>query len=358
MDETTNTAVETTTVETPTENVSVPSTESEVPSNEPTQSNDIKITVDGNGRRTLSIDTDMSELIGVPDQTKQEEQPTEEQTEVVEPKVDEVPTDEPQYYANMDEFVKAASVGMLDESRVSPEQRQVLMNLAVQKQYEQQQAQQQQQLQAQRNAEIHRAFKDITSKTRADVMASLNISEDDFKNLEFMDNGEELRKRFQESYETATMDRLKDYLTKVIGAEQRMSEHNNCVQEISRFCMAEQANEPNFQEIVAMMDNSKNDMPYGQAQKIIRAENNLRNHMATASDLSAIREYYDYCKKAVYQQKAGVSKVPQRTTAPKVENVSQPTSTDNTPKVDFAAMRNMTSYQRSKAMTDLIASLM
>lgn len=352
MEETTG-AVETTgTVEntvTPSETEPTESAPSE-----PNEPSDISISVDERGNRKLNINADLKELMGV-DEPKEEAEPTVDN----EPEEAELPkVEEPQYYASMDEFVKAASMGVLDESRVSPEQRQTLMNLAMQKQYEQQQAQQMQQLQEKRNAEIHQAFKDITAKTRAEVLNSLNISEEDFQNLDYMDNGDELRKKFQEGYEVTAMNRLKDYLTKVIGAEQRMAEHQNCVQEINRFCVAEQASEPHFNEIVAMMDNQKNDMPYGQAQKIIRAEQNLRNQMATANDLAVVREYYDYCKKAVYQQKAGVSKVPQRANVPKVENVSQPTSTDDTPKINFEAIRNMPSRDRSNAMANIIANMM
>jgi hypothetical protein len=151
---------------------------------------------------------------------------------------------------------------------------------------------------------------------------------------------------------------MKEFLANQIVAEQRATTHMSCMREVQSFAMAEQQNEPHFAEITALMDADKMNMPYYQAQKLIQAEQNFNNGCCTPNDLQAMREFYDICKKKVYQQKAGVTRIPQRTTPPKVENASQPTEEKKAPEIDFEKIRSLPANKRSQVMTDIIASMM
>lgn len=296
-------------------------------------------------------------------ETGETEGETKEDTTETQPNEEKPPTEpsltEPNYYESMDELVKASAAGMLDESRVSPEQRQVLMNLAVQKQYEQQQEAQMREMQTQKALAEQQAMQRIMQEARTQAMASMNLKADDLENIEYMENGTETKKKFEEAYSTMATAKLKDYLRSEILMEQRITQHNSCMAEIRNFAMQENLNEPNFAKITAMMDADKMTMPYGQAQRIIQAEANINNQCCTMADLQVMREYYDTCKRKVYQQSTGVTKIPQRTSVPKVENVSQPTK-ENTDGMDFdfSKLRNLSAFERSKVMTGLISKML
>lgn len=324
---------------------------------------DIRIGTDGKGNKTLIVDNDPFGIKTTETEQTVEKEPVEqveEQQEQAEPP--QVEPQVPQYYANMDELVMASSLGVLDESKVSPEQRQVLMNLAMQRQMEQQRIAQQADLQAQKENERRAKMLELSKDARLSALKELNITEEDLANADFMENGSELKSKFEEKFYTLAMQKQEEFLrkelTEEIKRETASAEHRASMREINAFIQGENMNEPHFKEILEAMDTDKMNLPYGQASKIFQAEQNLREGHCTANDLAVIREYYDYCKKSIYQKKAGVSKIPQRTNVPKVENTSHSNSPEQPPKFDFSQLRRMTSADRSRAMVDYISSIM
>lgn len=318
---------------------------------------DIRLGSDEKGNKTLIIE---GNPFGIEEKARDE--PTEVTEEATEPQTEETaePVEEvkPAYYGSIDEIAQAQVMGTLDESKISPEHRQILMNIAVQNQYNQQRAEQLAKAQSQRELENQQAFKRISDEARQEAMKAVGISADDFANIQYMDNADETKAKFEAKFSELATAKMRDYLTQQIVAEQRANTHAQCMNEVMRFSMAEKNSEPHFDEITKLMDAEKMNMPYIQAQKIITAEQNINNGCCNANDLQAMREYYDLCKKKVYQQSAGVSKIPQRTAPPKVENVSQPNTTEKAPEIDFDRVRKLPTAERSRVMTDIIASMM
>lgn len=262
-----------------------------------------------------------------------------------------------QPYADMTEIVQAVGSGTFDQSRVTPEQQQMIVEL---QQRQAQQVQQQQYL-AQREQQVEQArrqaFMQIAQNSKAEAMRELNISDDDLQNAEYTDDGQALRQRFEEAYNSKVLKAQYDYIQAEVVQQKKEESFRSGLNEIETFCAGERANEKNFQQIVQMMDTAKYELPYRDAQRIVQTEQNLQNGILTPADIAVFRQYYDYCKKQVYQKNSGVTTTPRPAAkVPRVESAGQASNASDSPRLPNN-MRGMTQLQRDKAVTDYINNL-
>lgn len=316
---------------------------------------DIRVVVDESGNRRIEMSEnpfnteERQEAVHEP---PQEEAPNEEPSQVEQPS-------EPQYYADMNEVVAAAASGILDETRLSSEQRSTI--LALQQQQAQKLAMEQRRAQEQAQAEQARqqAFGNIAVQARQQALQVLGITEADLTNATYVESGENLKDKFEETYNNLVRQGQYNYIQNEVVQAQRQEAYNRSLQEINNFCNAERVKEPHYDEIVKAMDTAKYEMPYREAQSIVEAEQNIQNGILGAKELETFRKYYDYCKRQAYQKASGVSTTPRKTNAvPKVEQPGQPHGSSERQSIDIKAVRGMNAAQRSDYMRQVIASMM
>lgn len=266
--------------------------------------------------------------------------------------------EQPKAYASMEEVVQAAAQGNLDQSRLTTEQV-ALINAVQQRQiFQQQQAQLAQQRQAQADEQRRQAFASIAVKAKQEAMQELGITDEQLESSAFDVGGDEVRQKYQEAYNAKLLKGQYDYIQQEVVQQQRAESFQRNIGEIQSFATAESAKEPHYQEIVNLMNTEKMNMPYSQAQKIIQAEQNVMNGILTENELATMRQYYDHCKKMVYQKAGNVTTTPQRTSVPNVERAGVQGQGNDGVKFNFASLKGMNQLQRDNAMIDLIGQLM
>ena len=270
----------------------------------------------------------------------------------------EQPLEQPKAYASMEEVVQAAAQGNLDQSRLTTEQV-ALINAVQQRQiFQQQQVQLAQQRQAQADEQRRQAFASIAVKAKQETMQELGITDEQLESSAFDVGGDEVRQKYQEAYNAKLLKGQYDYIQQEVVQQQRQESFQRNMGEVQSFAAMESAKEPHYQEIINLMNTEKMNMPYAQAQKIVQAENNVMNGIFTENELTTMRQYYDHCKKMVYQKAGNVTTTPQRTSVPNVERAGVQGQGNDGVKFNFASLKGMNQLQRDNAMIDLIGQLM
>ena len=273
---------------------------------------DVAVTENEHGERELVFNTN---------------QTTGEQSEnvIVEQQPEEVPQESTSPYYSNDEFVQAFQNGTADPAKMSSEQMQALQAhmqaMAQQQQQEQQRQallqQQQQQLFQQRKQNLIQ----LAGKAKDIAKQQLNISDDDIANFDFLENGDQLKAQFENTYNDVLSTLQYNMIKQEVEATNQAKAYESGMNEIRAFINAETGSEPRLNDILKLMDSKVENMPYNQAIRIKQATANLQNHYLDGNTLAIIREYYDECKKEVYGQ--GLSKTPRRY-VPQVEAAGQP----------------------------------
>ena len=264
---------------------------------------------------------------------------------------------QPQYY-NDTEFMQAINSNSLDQTKISPAQAQFLSN---------QRAAYMAEEQAKRNrAEQWQRMEQEAQQRRVQSMASLNdyahqaalraikIAPENFKDIEYMANSDELKQAYSQAYQQAYADGAYQIALQNVQREQQEQQFRNGMMEISNFVQGEQKAEPHHKEIMELMNTEMKKMPYEEAQPVVHAWNNISNGICSAYELQTIRSYYDHCKKKVYQQGANVTKVPQRTTVPMVERTGQPNPQTANQPMDWNKLKGASEYDRTQAIRQYI----
>lgn len=282
-----------------------------------------------------------------------QEEPTEEVPQE-EPTVEETtePQEQEQKFYTDSEFLEAYGKGVVNPAMVTPEQ-QAQITAARQKEMAYQQAAFERQRAEQiRNEQLATARKQnlgrIAAEARLLALQQAGLTEDDLNNLDYVEGGEEKKRAFEMAYSNNFSNLFYNMAEQEVRMKQQYETNAASMQEISVFCEQERVSEPHFLEILELMNTARNTMPYEKAVKIIQSEQNLSNQCCTQQDLATIREYYDECKKMIYQQSAQVSKVPKRTAVPNVEKSGTPNV--QTESFDFAKLRGMSQYDRDAAV--------
>ena len=290
--------------------------------------------------------------------TPEQNNPEASQSEQSETVSNEQAVEQPKAYASMEEVVQAAAQGNLDQSRLTTEQV-ALINAVQQRQiFQQQQAQLAQQRQAQADEQRRQAFASIAVKAKQDAMQELGITDEQLESSAFDVGGDEVRQKYQEAYNAKLLKGQYDYIQQEVVQQQRQESFQRNMGEVQSFAAMESAKEPHYQEIISLMNTEKMNMPYAQAQKIVQAENNVMNGIFTENELATMRQYYDHCKKMVYQKAGNVTTTPQRTSVPNVERAGVQGQGNDGVKFNFASLKGMNQLQRDNAMIDLIGQLM
>ena len=266
--------------------------------------------------------------------------------------------EQPKAYASMEEVVQAAAQGNLDQSRLTTEQV-ALINAVQQRQiFQQQQVQLAQQRQAQTDEQRRQAFASIAVKAKQEAMQEIGITDEQLESSAFDVGGDEVRQKYQEAYNAKLLKGQYNYIQQEVVQQQRQESFQRNMGEVQSFVAMESAKEPHYQEIISLMNTEKMNMPYAQAQKIVQAEQNVMNGIFTENELATMRQYYDHCKKMVYQKAGNVTTTPQRTSVPNVEKAGVQGQSNDGVKFNFASLKGMNQLQRDNAMIDLIGHLM
>lgn len=266
--------------------------------------------------------------------------------------------EQPKTYANMEEVIQAAAQGNLDQSRLTQEQVNLINAVQQRQLFQQQQLQLAQQRQAQADEQRRQAFASIAVKAKQEAMQELGISDEQLEGSTFDVGGDEVRQKYQEVYNAKVLKGQYDYIQQEVVQQQRQESFQRNMGEVQSFATMESAKEPHYQEIINLMNTEKMNMPYAQAQKIVQAENNVMNGIFTENELATMRQYYDHCKKMVYQKAGNVTTTPQRTSVPNVERAGAQGQGNDGVKFNFASLKGMNQLQRDNAMIDLIGQLM
>ena len=269
-----------------------------------------------------------------------------------------IPADnQPNYYTDT-ELIQALGSGNVDFSRMSEAQANSF-NAYRQREIAMQEAERNRMIQAEQAktqmARTRRAnLYQIADKAKQMALQQFGITEADIPNLEFMEGGEEKLKAFNDAYSNNFANLQYQMVENEIRQQMRVQEYQRGMEEIANFVKSEAATEPHHAEILQLMDTAKKTMPWEQAVRIDQTERNISSGICTPNDLNVIRQFYDECKKQVYQNKANVSKVPQRTSVPKVEKAGVP-NVQSSPAPNFGNWRGMTQHQRDAAALSYIS---
>ncbi len=314
---------------------------------------DIRVVVDENGNRRVEMSNDPFNIQQKPPE-QQEPQEIDNTPSIAEPE----PT-KPQYYADMNEVMSAAAQGMLDDTRLSTEQRNTIIAIQQQEQQRIALAQAREQAEKQSQENVRKAFGELKAKAQKQALQTLGITEEDLANADFVENGATIKEKYNQLVDDMVLQGQTAYFRQETMLANQAAANAGSIQEIQTFCNAERAKESHYNEIIQLMDTVKMDMPYRDAQAVFEAERNCQNNAMTAKDVATFRKYYDYCKKLAYQKANNVSTTPRRTNAvPKVEQPGQPHSSGERQGIDVKAVRGMNAMQRQNYMTNVIAGMM
>lgn len=343
---------------------SEPSTSSDTPStasepSTPSQSadSDVKVVVNPvSGERSVEF-INKPETATEPTEQPIEQTPQNDTQQIEQPQQD--TSTQPQTYANMEEVLQAVSTGNFDESKLTQEQMQTINAIQQRQAYMAQQQQIAQQAQAQAQQARQQAFATISQQAKQLALQEMGITDEELTGADYTEGGDELKRKFTELYNNKVLAGQYAYIQQEVQQQNKVESFRHGLQEVQNFCISESQKEPHYQEIVQVMDTAKMDLPYKQAQKIIQAEQNMQNGVLTQNDIATFREYYDYCKKQVYQSKNGVTTTPRPTaTVPRVETSGQGGKNTPAPTLNFSSLRGLNQFERDKAVSNFIATML
>ncbi len=314
---------------------------------------DIWVVVDDKGNRRVEMSSDPFNI-----QQEQQKEQTPQEADA-KPSIAEPETTQPQYYADMNEVMSAAAQGVLDDSRLSVEQRNTIIAIQQQEQQRIALAQAREQAEKQSQENVRKAFGELKVQAQKQALQTLGISEEDLANADFVENGAAIKEKYNQLVDDMVLRGQTAYFRQETMLANQAAANAGSLQEIQTFCNAERAKEAHYDEIIKLMDTVKMDMPYRDAQAVLEAERNCQNNAMTAKDVATFRKYYDYCKKLAYQKANNVSTTPRRANAvPKVEQPGQPHNSDARQGINVKAVRGMNAMQRQDYMTKVIESMM
>lgn len=314
---------------------------------------DIRVVVDDKGNRRVEMSSDP---FNIHQEQQKEQTPQDVDTK---PSIAEPEPTQPQYYADMNEVMSAAAQGVLDDSRLSVEQRNTIIAIQQQEQQRIALAQAREQAEKQSQENVRKAFGELKVQAQKQALQTLGISEEDLANADFVENGAAIKEKYNQLVDDMVLRGQTAYFRQETMLANQAAANAGSLQEIQTFCNAERAKEAHYDEIIKMMDTVKMDMPYRDAQAVLEAERNCQNNAMTAKDVATFRKYYDYCKKLAYQKANNVSTTPRRVNAvPKVEQPGQPHNSDSRQGINVKAVRGMNAMQRQDYMTKVIESMM
>jgi hypothetical protein len=314
---------------------------------------DIRVVVDEKGNRRVEMSNDPFNI-----QQEQQSEQTPQDTNT-KPSIAEPESTGPQYYADMNEVMSAAAQGILDDSRLSMEQRNTIAAIQQQEQQRIALAQAREQAERQSQENVRRAFGELKAQAQKQALQAMGISEEDLANADFVENGAAIKEKYNQLVDDMVLRGQTAYFRQETILANQAAANAGSIQEIQTFCNSERTKEAHYDEIIKMMDTVKMDMPYRDAQAVLEAERNCQSGAMTAKDVATFRKYYDYCKKLAYQKANNVSTTPRRTNAvPRVEQPGQPRNSGDRQGINVKAVRGMNTMQRQDYMTKLIESMM
>lgn len=265
----------------------------------------------------------------------------------------------PQYYTDT-ELMQAFSNQSVDFSKISPQQQMFLQQQrdyqARQQQAEYQRQERQKQFEAQQMQQRQANFAKARTEARAAALKHLNITEDDLKNAEYMENGADTKAKFDEAYNNILANMQYQSIHQEVLQNQRIQQYQQGMMEIGKIIVDSQNNEQYHDEILKMMDTAYLDMPYREAAKYQQLGYNLQNGICTPNDVALARQYMEECKKIYYQQLKGVSTTPRQISVPRVERGGVP-HVEQAQSVDVAKMRQMDQSGRDAYVQNLFRGI-
>lgn len=306
------------------------------------QSNDVRLVEDENGERSVVFGNDTAPQ-------KEAESPLSaaqsQQNADIKPYTD-------------TELVSALQSNAVDPARITQSQ-QAQLQAVYQAQQQQAMIQQRQNQLLEENRkkqalDDRQAFKLMQDEARQEAMKQAGLTDEDLESLEYMDDTDERKANFEAARYQILMEKQENFYRQRFQQEQATREFVGNMAQLSQFCQNEAANEKEYQTILSRMDEDLMNMPMKDAIPLLTAQENIKAGRCTRSDLELFRQSYDATKRLVYQNKLGVSTIPKRTSAPRVEHGGTP----NVEQTDFdpGTLRGLDQAGRDAAVQAWIRS--
>lgn len=333
-----------------------PATESApAPQTETTTAGGYKLTVDENGKRTLSRISEPT--------TPTEQQPLQQQQQSTDSFTNTytAPASQqgaPQQYT-LDELVTAMQSGNVDSTRVPEKYEQQYASYRISKAIEEEniRRQNQQALQAIQQQELQRMaeggpdavaqrlerMKDIDA--RADELAKKDagFTQEDLDAFEYMDEDDDKYKAYKIHKEFHKQQIIRDLERRVEDYQMYQQRQREVYQDINIYTEQLKQSEPNFQEIDVLALNRYKTLPFEQGAKIAEVINAFRNGNISPSQAAILRRYYEDTRKEYYAGKNGLNLQAQKVAPkpPAVESTGQGVAYKRGPEsMDVRDLRN------------------
>lgn len=328
-------------------------------SSEPTVAGGFKLTVDENGKRTLTRITEQqsTEPSTQPTAASTEQSTQESFTNTYTPPQQQQQA-QPQEYT-LDELVTAMQSGQVDSARVPEKYEQQYASYRISKAIEEEnvrrqneqayRAMQQQELERQAQggpdalAQRIERMKDIEAQADELAKKDAGFTQEDLDAFEYMDEDDDKFKAYKMHKEWHKQRIISDLEKKANDYQLYQQRQREVYQDISIYTEQLKQSEPNFQAIDMLALNRYKTLPFEQGAKIAEVITAYRNGNISPSQAEILRRYYEDTRKEYYAGKNGLNLQAQRQAPkpPAVESTGQGTAYNKGPEaLDLKALRN------------------
>lgn len=324
---------------------------------EPVTAGGFKLTIDENGKRTLSRVESSPPQEPTP-QPQPQEQSQPQQTFTNTYTAQESQQGQPQPYT-IDELVSAMQSGNVDSTRVPEKYEQQYANYRISKAIEEENVRRQneQALRAMQQQELERQsqggpdaiqqrlqrMRDIEAQADELAKRDAGFTQEDLDAFEYMDEDDDKYKAYKVHKEFYKQQINRELERKADDYRLYQQRQREVYQDISVYTEQLKQSEPNFQEIDAIALNRYKTLPFEQGAKIAEVITAFREGKISPSQAEILRRYYEDTRKEYYAKKNGLNlqaqKVPPK--PPVVESTGQGAAySKGHASLDINALRN------------------